>query len=167
MKIVSQTANRLEIAQPNSTFKAICSIAGGIGIIGTVAVVWSGEGLVNGIIFYLLLAAAALGFKFGGKPDAAVFDKERGLIEVTTFDGSFSKPEKKSLELSAIRSVEMDSAMIGHSSSSLSGRTGHAIVLTLDTEERLAVTPYASGKRKCEAVFRTVEVFLEQAPTPL
>jgi len=157
MKIHEQSDNRLMILQHNLAHRAICIILIGIGLIGTLAVVFSGEGLVNGIIFYLFLIAGPLNLKFFGKPDSVLFDKETNSVEIKACESSFSRPKSTILRLNEVKEAELDEALFSSSS-----RTGYAVVLILSDGTKMTVTPYVSGKRSAGKIIKAVQSFLTE-----
>ena len=160
MMIVSKTDVEFLIIQPNNAHRAQAFIFTGIGVIGTVAVILSGEGLVNGIILYLLLALGIVWFRFGGKPDSLKLNKQLDFIEMTEYKSSFSKPEITSFKLSEVKTCNLDGSHLNSAAFELSTRKGYAIILTLVNGDRITATPYTNGRTKCEAVFTELQSFL-------
>jgi hypothetical protein len=160
MKISEKNENRLSIIQPDNAHRAQAFIFTGIGLIGTIAVILSGEGLVNGIILYLLLAMGILWFRVGGKPDSLMIDKLQDLVEMTEQKGAFSKPEIRTFKLSSVKSCDLDGSHFGGAAYEVTNRKGYAIILQFNEGDKITATPYTNGRKKCEAVFIELQSFL-------
>ena len=160
MKIKFRNEVKLQIIQPDLAHKAQTIIFFAIGFIGSVGVILSGEGLLNGIVFYILLIVSFIWFRFGGKSDLATLDKKEDTLEIVKYNGKFSKPKISSYSLADIKSCELDGT---HYLDGVHGGTNRklfGIIFIMQDGTKLSVLPYTNGKKKCEAVFNEIKSFI-------
>ena len=160
MKVESKNEVKLQIIQPDLAHKAQTIIFFALGFIGTIGVIFSGEGLVNGIFFYILLILSFIWFRYGGIPDVATFDKEKNTLEMVEYKRLFSKPKISTYNLSDIISCELDGTHFIDSIDGGSNRKLFAILLSMNDGTKISVLPYTNGKKKCESVFNEVKYFI-------
>lgn len=160
MKLSKLTETELIIEIPNMAFKMICIITICISSFLTLAVLLSREGLINGIIGYILLPLGILGLKFGGKSDFLRLDKELNTLEVVSYSGNFGKPDIKKYNIEDIISVEPDETIFRSSSSSLSGSKITAIRFKLKSGDSFLGTPYVNANKRCNMYVNQISDFL-------
>lgn len=160
MKISKQTETELIIEIQNMAFRMICIITIFISSFLSLAVILSREGLINGIIGYILLPLGILGLKFGGKSDSLKLDIRNNTIEVKSYSGNFGKPDIKNYVLNDVISVEPEETIFRSSSSSFSGSKITAIKFIMKSGETFLGTPYVNANRKCNIFIVKITEFL-------
>lgn len=160
MKISKQTETELIIVIPNKAFKMICIITILISSFLIFAVLLSREGLINGILGYILLPLGILGLKFGGKPDLLKFDKDKGEVIVQSYSGNFGQPDVQKYKIEDLNSVEPDETIFRSSSSSFSGSRITAIRFKLKSGDTFLGTPYVNANKKCKILIDVISDFL-------
>jgi hypothetical protein len=160
MKISYKDELRLQIIQPDKAHIAQTVIFFAIGFFGTISVITSGEGLANGIFFYLLLIASFIWFRYGGKPDMATFDKKDNTLELVEFPGTFSKPKVSRFRITDIRSCELDGTHFVFPAFGTSNRKAFAILLYMNDGKKVYILPYTNGRKRCEKIYGEVRSFI-------
>ena len=160
MKIIYQDEVRLRIVQADKAHIAQTVIFFVIGFFGSLAVIFSGEGLANGIFFYIVLIMSIIWFRFGGKPDVATFDKKNDMLELVEYPGSFSKPKISYYHLSDIASCSLDGTHFLNAAYGGTNRKAFAIQLFMHDGQKVTILPYTNGRKRCEKVYGEVRSFV-------
>lgn len=162
MKIDFKTDSVLKIIQPDVAHKAQMIIFFCIGFLGSVGVIFSGERLINGIFFYVLLVMSFIWFHYGGDADSATFDKERNILEMIEYKSIFGKPVISYFRLTDIISCELNGTHFLNKAYRGSNRKSFAIILTFKDGKKICPLPYTNGKKKSIEVYQVAKTFLEK-----